>query len=156
MASAAAWLGALVGTLLGLGLLLPIYAIGGMGAGDVKMTMGFGSWIGAFFGMAKGCEIILWAFCTGTIVGGIIALVMIVVRGNIAKRATRPRHRRRHVPILQHRRSCRQGQQTPAALASPALRRAAVHRLPRLPVLLVRNLSATLSRSRLPGGTWQH
>src|SRR5213076_309541 len=32
---------ALLGTLLGLALLLPVYAIGGMGAGDVKMTMGF-------------------------------------------------------------------------------------------------------------------
>src|SRR3954465_11975028 len=40
---------ALVGTALGLALLLPIYAIGGMGAGDVKMTMGFGSGIGGFF-----------------------------------------------------------------------------------------------------------
>src|SRR5262249_46230282 len=39
---------ALAGTLLACGLLLPMYAIGGMGAGDVKMTMGFGSWIGAF------------------------------------------------------------------------------------------------------------
>src|SRR5438270_6676001 len=41
----------LAGTALGLCLLLPVYAIGGMGAGDVKMTMGFGSWIGAFFGL---------------------------------------------------------------------------------------------------------
>src|SRR5207237_9762503 len=38
---------ALAGTFLGLGLLLPVYAIGGMGAGDVTMTMGFGLWIGA-------------------------------------------------------------------------------------------------------------
>jgi len=73
---------AIAGTALGFLLLLPIYAIGGMGAGDVKMTMGFGSWIGAFFGMSKGCEIIFWAFCTGTIVGGVIAMVMIAVRGN--------------------------------------------------------------------------
>src|SRR5438105_4654911 len=34
----------LVGTLLGFALLLPIYAIGGMGAGDVKMQMGYGAW----------------------------------------------------------------------------------------------------------------
>jgi prepilin peptidase CpaA len=73
---------ALVCTLVGLGLMLPIYIIGGMGAGDVKMTMGFGSWIGAFFGMSLGCEIVLWAFCAGTIVGGVIALGMIAVRGN--------------------------------------------------------------------------
>ncbi len=74
--------GALLGTLLGLGLLLPVYAIGGMGAGDVKMTMGFGSWIGAFYGAPTGLWIIFYAFCAGTIVGGLIALVMIMLRGN--------------------------------------------------------------------------
>src|SRR5207249_11837043 len=36
---------ALLGTVVGCAVLLPMYAIGGMGAGDVKMTMGFGSWI---------------------------------------------------------------------------------------------------------------
>jgi prepilin peptidase CpaA len=78
---------ALAGTLLGLALLLPVYAIGGMGAGDVKMTMGFGSWIGAFFGMAQGMWIIVYAFCAGTIVGGIIALGMIIIRGNYKQNA---------------------------------------------------------------------
>jgi prepilin peptidase CpaA len=78
---------ALAGTFLGMGLLLPVYAIGGMGAGDVKMTMGFGSWIGAFFGIDKGMGIIFWAFCAGTIVGGIIALGMIIVRGNYKQNA---------------------------------------------------------------------
>jgi prepilin peptidase CpaA len=73
--------GALLGTALGLGLLLPVYAIGGMGAGDVKMTMGFGSWIGAFYGAPEGLWIIFWAFCVGTIAGGVIALVMIMIRG---------------------------------------------------------------------------
>ncbi len=86
----------LVGTLVAMGLLLPVYAIGGMGAGDVKMTMGFGSWIGAFYGFGQtadseaippilevpnGMGIIFYAFCAGTIVGGIIALGMIVIRG---------------------------------------------------------------------------
>lgn len=82
---------ALTGTALGLSLLLPIYAIGGMGAGDVKMTMGFGSWIGAFYGFGdaaatppapNGMWIITYAFCAGAIVGGIIAMGMIMVRGN--------------------------------------------------------------------------
>jgi prepilin peptidase CpaA len=72
---------ALLGTTLGLALLLPIYAIGGMGAGDVKMTMGFGSWIGAFYGVPQGLWIITYAFCAGAIVGGVIAAVMIVIRG---------------------------------------------------------------------------
>ncbi len=78
---------ALAGTFLGMALLLPVYAIGGMGAGDVKMTMGFGSWIGAFFSFSPGMWIIVYAFCAGTIVGGIIALGMIIVRGNYKQNA---------------------------------------------------------------------
>src|SRR4051812_37804641 len=78
---------ALAGTALGLALLLPVYAIGGMGAGDVKMTKGFGSWIGAFFGIPAGMWIIVYAFCAGTIVGGIIASLMIVLRGNYRQNA---------------------------------------------------------------------
>src|SRR5260221_4236535 len=35
----------LVGTLVGLLLLMPAYAIGGMGAGDVKLLAGVGAWI---------------------------------------------------------------------------------------------------------------
>jgi prepilin peptidase CpaA len=73
--------GSLIGTALACALLLPVYAIGGMGAGDVKMTMGFGSWIGAFYGVPDCLGIIFWAFAAGTIVGGIIALVMILIRG---------------------------------------------------------------------------
>src|SRR5689334_18333808 len=42
----------LAATTLGFFLLWPVYAIGGMGAGDVKMQMGFGAWIGAFYGMS--------------------------------------------------------------------------------------------------------
>src|ERR1700730_16974499 len=72
---------ALAGTALGFALLLPVYAIGGMGAGDVKMQMGFGSWIGAFFGLWQGCNIIFYAFCAAAIIGGVIALFMIVLRG---------------------------------------------------------------------------
>src|SRR5712671_6084411 len=72
---------ALAGTALGFALLLPVYAIGGMGAGDVKMQMGFGSWVGAFFGTALGLQIILYAFCAAVIIGGVMAAVMIVVRG---------------------------------------------------------------------------
>ena len=72
---------ALAGTALGFALLLPVYAIGGMGAGDVKMQMGFGSWIGAFFGMSPGLWTIFMAFCIAVILGGFIALGMIMIRG---------------------------------------------------------------------------
>ncbi len=73
---------ALVGTAVGFGLLLPMYAIGGMGAGDVKMTMGFGSWAGAFFGLEGGLAVwvIIYAFCVGAICGGLIALGMMAIR----------------------------------------------------------------------------
>lgn len=77
---------ALFGTFLGCALLIPVYAIGGMGAGDVKMTMGFGSWMGAFYGVNTGNEIdatsiIFWAFLYGVLAGGVIGLVMILARG---------------------------------------------------------------------------
>src|SRR5215813_3847045 len=61
-------------TALGFALLLPVYAIGGMGAGDVKMQMGFGSWVGAFFGLGRGLAILFYAFCAAVIIGGIIGL----------------------------------------------------------------------------------
>jgi len=46
------------------------------------MTMGFGSWAGAFFGLEGGLclWVILFAFCTGAICGGVIALGMMAVR----------------------------------------------------------------------------
>jgi prepilin peptidase CpaA len=72
---------ALAGTALGFALLLPVYAIGGMGAGDVKMQMGFGSWVGAFFGLWAGMSIIWWAFAVAVLIGGVLALAMIALRG---------------------------------------------------------------------------
>ena len=71
---------ALLGTLLGFVLLFPILFIQGMGQGDVKMQMGFGSWCGALFGMGVGSTVILVAFAVGTIVGGIFGLVMMLTR----------------------------------------------------------------------------
>jgi prepilin peptidase CpaA len=71
---------ALAGTAVGFALLLPVYAIGGMGAGDVKMQMGFGSWVGAYFGLTAGLSIIWWAFVVAVLIGGVLALVMIAIR----------------------------------------------------------------------------
>jgi len=82
---------ALAGTALGFALLLPVYAIGGMGAGDVKMQMGFGSWVGAFFGLPSALAVIWWAFAIATIVGGLMALVMIGVRGQYKRNAQNTR-----------------------------------------------------------------
>jgi prepilin peptidase CpaA len=69
-------------TLVGLGLLLPVYAIGGMGAGDVKMQMGFGAWVGAIYGLNAGFWIVVWAFAIAAVIGGVIALGMIWWRGD--------------------------------------------------------------------------
>jgi prepilin peptidase CpaA len=52
--------------------LLPAYAIGGMGAGDVKLLAGVGAWI---WGTAT-----FYAFCASAIVGGLIAVVMVLLR----------------------------------------------------------------------------
>jgi prepilin peptidase CpaA len=65
-----AW--SLVGTVVGLLLLLPAYAIGGMGAGDVKLLAGVGAWM---WGTTT-----LYAFCVSAVVGGAIALAMILWR----------------------------------------------------------------------------
>jgi len=76
---------ALIGTAIGFALLFPLLAIVGMGQGDVKMLMGFGAWVGAFFGMREGLEILIWAFCLGAVVGGLCGIVMMVVRRKFKK-----------------------------------------------------------------------
>jgi prepilin peptidase CpaA len=69
--------GALFGTLVGLALLLPAYAIGGMGAGDVKLLAGVGAWIGY--------SSTLYAFCVSAIIGGVIAIGMILYQRGWSK-----------------------------------------------------------------------
>ncbi len=63
----------LVGTAVGLALLLPAYAVGGMGAGDVKLLAGVGAWVWA--------SNTFYAFCVSAVIGGVIALVMVLARG---------------------------------------------------------------------------
>jgi prepilin peptidase CpaA len=62
----------LIGTVVGLALLLPAYAIGGMGAGDVKLLAGVGAWVWY--------KDTLYAFALSAIVGGVIAVLMVVLR----------------------------------------------------------------------------
>lgn len=76
---------ALAGTFFGFVLLFPLLLIRGVGEGDVKMQMGFGAWVGAFFGTAGPTNlhtlgVVFWAFCFGAIVGGAFGLIMIVMR----------------------------------------------------------------------------
>lgn len=60
----------LLGMVVGLACLLPLYAVGGMGAGDVKLMAGVGAWLGA--------ETAFFAFCVSTIVGAIMAVFMVL------------------------------------------------------------------------------
>ena len=63
------------GAAVGLLTLLPLYAIGGMGAGDVKLMAGVGAWIGPW--------LTLCAFVSTALVGALIAAAMIVHSGRL-------------------------------------------------------------------------
>lgn len=67
----------LAGTAVGLAVLLPHYSIGGMGAGDVKMMAGIGAWMWV--------EVTLYSFAFAAIVGGILAVAMVLISGTWKK-----------------------------------------------------------------------
>jgi prepilin peptidase CpaA len=80
-------------TAFGFALLFPMLAIRGVGEGDVKMQMGFGAWVGAYFGtgattntealqlgVVTGTGAVFWAFVFGAITGGVFGLAMILMR----------------------------------------------------------------------------
>lgn len=62
----------LLGTVVGLALLLPAYAIGGMGAGDVKLLAGVGAWILI--------QHTVNSFCASAVIGALMAVMMVVTR----------------------------------------------------------------------------
>jgi len=62
-----------LGLLVGFGLLILPWAVHGMGAGDVKLMAAIGAWLGPW--------LTLVSFAAGAIIGGFIALVMIVSTG---------------------------------------------------------------------------
>jgi prepilin peptidase CpaA len=66
-----------LGYVVGLALFLPLFALGGMGAGDVKLLAAFGAWLGP-----KGA---LWTAIWASLVGGVLALVVGAWRGYLAK-----------------------------------------------------------------------
>jgi prepilin peptidase CpaA len=76
----------LLGTAVGLLLLLPAYAIGGMGAGDVKLLAGVGAWVYATH--------TFYAFCASAIVGAVLAIGMAIYRKSFTK------HRMQFMGIL--------------------------------------------------------
>ena len=62
----------LFGTVVGLALLLPAYAIGGMGAGDVKLLAGVGAWMHG--------QHTFYAFCLSAVIGALLAVAMVLAR----------------------------------------------------------------------------
>ena len=62
----------MLGTVVGLALLLPAYAIGGMGAGDVKLLAGVGAWIHSTH--------TTYAFAVSVIIGAILAVLMVLYK----------------------------------------------------------------------------
>jgi prepilin peptidase CpaA len=70
----------LAGTAVGLALLLPAYAIGGMGAGDVKLLAGVGAWVWS--------TDTVYAFAASAIIGGIIAVIMVLLKKSWFKHQT--------------------------------------------------------------------
>lgn len=62
----------LAGTAIGLMTLLPLYSIGGMGAGDVKLMAGVGAWVHVTH--------TLWAFAYTGIIGAVLAVLMVLYR----------------------------------------------------------------------------
>lgn len=73
----------LVGTVVGLALLLPAYSIGGMGAGDVKLLAGVGAWMYSTH--------TFYAFCISAIVGAVLAIGMVGFRRAWKKHANNAR-----------------------------------------------------------------
>ena len=67
----------LLGMVVGLACLLPLYAVGGMGAGDVKLMAGIGAWLG--------WQVTWYAFCVSAVVGAVMAVAMVLFKGNFKK-----------------------------------------------------------------------
>jgi len=77
------------GAVIGLLLLLPAYAIGGMGAGDVKLLAGVGAWMYASLEAARlpigTATAMLEAFAVSAIAGAVLALGMVLARRSFRK-----------------------------------------------------------------------
>lgn len=65
------------GLMVGLAVLLPLYLIGGMGAGDVKLYAGVGAWVGPL--------VVSQAFIVSAVVGGLMAVAMVAWTGEYAR-----------------------------------------------------------------------
>jgi prepilin peptidase CpaA len=77
-----------LGTVVAFGLLFPVFFIGGMGQGDVKMQAGFGTWVAVLYGAQEGLWTVVYAVCAGYVVGGILGLGMMLLRGQLHRNAS--------------------------------------------------------------------
>jgi prepilin peptidase CpaA len=71
----AAW--SIAGWAVGCAVLLPLFLLRGLGAGDVKLMAAFGAWLGPVT--------VLWAAAYGAIAGGILALAVALARGYLGQ-----------------------------------------------------------------------
>ncbi|MCO6458915.1 MAG: prepilin peptidase [Pirellulaceae bacterium] len=60
------------GMLLGLGILIVPFALGGVGAGDVKLLAGIGAWLGP--------QVTFWAFVVAALAAGACGLAMLLLQ----------------------------------------------------------------------------
>jgi Flp pilus assembly protein protease CpaA len=74
-AGGAGLLSGVLGVLLGFGIFFPMYMFGYMGAGDVKLQMAVGAWMGWWLG--------LHVAIGAVIVGGVFALIEVIFRGRL-------------------------------------------------------------------------
>jgi prepilin peptidase CpaA len=70
----------LAGTVVSFLLLYWMCLVKMMGEGDVKLLMGFGSWMGAYYGLHHGLWLILYSWVCGVLIGGIMGFVMMLPR----------------------------------------------------------------------------
>ena len=74
----------LLGTVIGLALLLPLYSIGGMGAGDVKLLAGVGAWMYVMLD-ATNSEVgtaaaMGYSFALSAVIGMVMAIIMVLMK----------------------------------------------------------------------------
>jgi prepilin peptidase CpaA len=70
-------LSSVLGCLTGLALFFPLFALGGMGAGDVKLLAAFGAWLGPI----GACWAAMWA----AMIGGGLAIAVALARGYLGQ-----------------------------------------------------------------------
>ena len=72
-----AWAFALTGWAVGVALFFPVFALGGMGAGDVKLLGAIGAWLGA--------ASVIWVGLFSGIAGGVLAIVVAAFSGYLTQ-----------------------------------------------------------------------